>query len=59
MKQKHCWSYIAIKTQNPNPKLNTFSPAKAPNLAEICNPITRQAMELESYPNRPRIQQVL
>jgi len=36
-----------------------FSPAKAPNLAEFCNPITRQAIELESYPNHPRIQQVL
>jgi len=35
------------------------SPTKAPNLAEICNPITHQAIELESYPNHPRIQQVL
>jgi len=26
---------------------------KAPDLAELCNP------ELESYPNHPRIQQVL
>jgi len=39
--------------------LNTFSPTKATNLAEICNPITCQAIELESYPNHPRIQQVL
>jgi len=38
---------------------NPFSLAKAPNLAEICNPITRQAIELESYPNHPWIQQVL
>jgi len=38
---------------------NPFSPAKAPNLAELCNPITRQAIKLESYPNQPRIQQVL
>jgi len=36
-----------------------FSPTKAPNLSELCNPITRQAIELESYPNHPRIQQVL
>jgi len=39
--------------------LNPFSPVKAPNLAELSNPITRQAIELESYPNHPRIQQVL
>jgi len=38
---------------------NPFSPAKAPSLAELCNPITRQAIELESYPNHPRIQHVL
>ena len=30
-----------------------------PFFAELCNPITRQAIELESYPNHPRIQQVL
>ena len=36
-----------------------FSPAKAPNLAELRNPITRQGIELESYPNHSRIQQVL
>jgi len=39
--------------------VNPFSPAKAPNLAELCNPTTRQAIELDSYPNHPRIQQVL
>ena len=39
--------------------INPFSPAKAPNLAELCNPITRQAIELDSYPNHPRIQQNL
>jgi len=38
---------------------NPFSPAKAPNLGELCNPKTHQAIELESYPNHPRIQQVL
>jgi len=26
--------------------------------AEICIPITRQAIELESYPNHPQIEQV-
>jgi len=31
---------------------------KSPDIAEICNPITRQAIELESYPYYPRIQQV-
>jgi len=36
-----------------------FSPAKAPNLAEIYNPITRQVIELESYPNQPPILQAL
>jgi len=39
--------------------LNPFSPVKAPNLAEFCNPVTRQAIELESYTNHPRIQQVM
>jgi len=39
--------------------LNPFSPAKAPNLAELRNPITRQEIELESYPNHPQIQQAL
>ena len=38
---------------------NPFSSAKARNLGELCNPITRQAIELDSYPNHPRIQQVL
>jgi len=38
---------------------NPFSPAKAPNLVELRNAITRQAIELESYPNHPRIRQVL
>jgi len=38
------------------PETLPFSPAKAPNLAELCKPITRQAIELESYPNHPRIQ---
>jgi len=30
-----------------------------PFFSELCNPTTRQAIELESYPNDPRIQQVL
>jgi len=52
--------YIDLSSNNSeNNRLNPFSPAKKPNLAEICNPITRQAIELESYPNHPRIQQVL
>jgi len=29
---------------------NPCSPAKAPNLADLCNPISRQTIELESYP---------
>jgi len=41
------------------PSVNPFSPAKALNLAELCDPITRQVIELESYPNHLRIQQVL
>jgi len=36
-----------------------FSPACATFLAELCNPITRQAIELESCSNLLRIQQVL
>jgi len=39
--------------------LNPFSPANAPILAELRSPITRQAIELESYPNNPWLQQVL
>jgi len=37
---------------------NAFSPAKAPNPAELRSPITRQAIEPESYPNHPTIHQV-
>jgi len=48
-----------ISTNNLTLIFDPFSPAKDPNLAEICNPITRRAVELESYPNHPRIQQVL
>jgi len=29
-----------------------------PRFTELCNPITHQAIELESHPNHPRIQQV-
>jgi len=36
-----------------------LSPACATFLAELCNPITRQAIELESCSNPLRIQQVL
>jgi len=43
----------------PNFRFNPFSPGKATNLAELCDLITHQAIELESYPNHPRIQQVL
>jgi len=39
--------------------IDPFRPAKAPNLAELCNLITHQAIELESCPNHPRIQQVM
>ena len=38
---------------------NPFSPAKTTFHAELCNPITCQAIELESYSNPLRIQQVL
>jgi len=38
---------------------NPLGPGCTPFFAELCNPITRQAIELESYPNHPRIQQVL
>jgi len=50
------------KMANPlvdNHCFNPFSPTKAPNLAELCNLIIRQAIELESYPNHPWIEQVL
>jgi len=39
--------------------LSPLSPAKTTFLAELCNPITRQAIELESCSNPLRIQQVL
>jgi len=39
--------------------LSPFSPAKTTCHAELCNPITRQAIELESSSNPLRIQQVL
>jgi len=38
---------------------NPFSPACATFLAELCNPITYQTIELESCSNSLRIQQVL
>jgi len=40
-------------------KVNPFSPTCATFLAELCNPITRQAIELESCSNPLRIQKVL
>jgi len=39
-------------------KLNLLSPAPAKILAQVCNAVTRHPIELESYPNHPRIQQV-
>jgi len=36
-----------------------LGPGFTPFFAELWNPTTRQAIELESYPNHPRIQQVL
>jgi len=38
--------------------LNPLSPAPAKILAQVCNAVTRDPIELESYPNHPRIQQV-
>jgi len=48
-----------LKLMKGSISFDPFSPAKAPNTAELCNPITRQAIELESYSNHLRIQQVL
>jgi len=39
--------------------ITLWVPGFLPPFLELCNPITRQAIELESYPNHPRIQQVL
>jgi len=39
--------------------LNPFSPSCATFLAELCTPVTRQAIKLESCSNPLRIQQVL
>ena len=41
------------------PDFNPLSPGFNPFFAEVCNPITRQVIELESNQNHPRIQQVL
>jgi len=38
---------------------NPMSLGFTPFFAELCNPITRQAIELERYLNHPQIQQVL
>ena len=38
---------------------NPLGPGFIPFFAELCNPITHQAIELESYPNHPQIQKVL
>jgi len=40
--------------QSPSP----LSPAPAKILAQVCNAVTRHPIELESFPNHPRIQQV-
>jgi len=40
-------------------RFDPFSPACATFLAELCNPITRQAIELQSCSNPLRMQQVL
>jgi len=45
--QEYVWSF-----------LNSLGPGFTPFFAELCNPITRQAIEQEIYPNHPRIQQV-
>ena len=39
--------------------IDPFSPAKTTFHAELCNPVTRQAIELKSCSNPLRIQQVL
>jgi len=41
-----------------HPWINPVSPASAKMLARVCNAFTRHPIELESYPNHPRIQQV-
>jgi len=38
--------------------LNVALALSVARFAELCNPITRQAIELESYPNHPPIQHV-
>jgi len=42
-----------------NAKFNPLSPTRDRFFAEFCNPITRQAIELESCSNPLRIQKVL
>jgi len=40
------------------PFQNPLSPAPAKILARVCNAVTRHPIELESYLNHPRVQQV-
>jgi len=44
------WSHLTA--------FNPLSLAPATILAQVCNAVTRHRIELESYPNHPRIQQV-
>jgi len=56
------FSWIWIDVLNHSSIFHTFkpfSPAKTTFHAELCNPITCQAIELESCSNPLRIQQVL
>jgi len=49
---------LKTNTLSRNNKLNTLNPVCATFLVEVCNPITHQAIELESCSNPLRIQQV-
>jgi len=58
---RYWWSAMLSDgfTHRPNrPWSSPLGPGFTPFFAELCNPISRQAIELESYPNYPRIQQV-
>jgi len=53
-------NFMLLTYRKHNPaSFNPFSPACATSLAELCNPITREAIELESCSYPLQIQQVL
>jgi len=53
VQKKPSWKCIFLRLG-----INPWSPEPAKILAQVCNAVTRHPIELESYRNHPRIQQV-